>query len=43
DLDSVVQAMKDNHPYEEPAYDIYKLATRNLKLLHLLLITHYSN
>jgi len=25
DLDSVVQAMKDNHPYEEPAYDVYEL------------------
>jgi len=25
DLDSVIQAMKDNHPYEEPAYDVYEL------------------
>jgi len=28
DLESVVQAMKDNHPYEEPAYDIYELKTK---------------
>ena len=28
DLDSVVQAMKDNHPYEEPAYDIFELKTK---------------
>jgi dinuclear metal center YbgI/SA1388 family protein len=28
DLDSVIQAMKDNHPYEEPAYDIYELKTK---------------
>ena len=28
DLDSVVQAMKDNHPYEEPAYDVYELKTK---------------
>ncbi len=28
DLESVVQAMKDNHPYEEPAYDIYKLKAK---------------
>ena len=28
DLDSVVQVMKDNHPYEEPAYDIYELKTK---------------
>ena len=27
DLDSVIQVMKDNHPYEEPAYDIYELKT----------------
>ncbi len=27
DLDSVIQAMKDNHPYEEPAYDVYELFT----------------
>ncbi|MBA7696441.1 GTP cyclohydrolase 1 type 2 [subsurface metagenome] len=27
-LDSVVQTMKDNHPYEEPAYDIYELKTK---------------
>jgi len=25
DLDSVVQAMKNVHPYEEPAYDVYEL------------------
>jgi len=24
DLDSVIQAMKSVHPYEEPAYDIYE-------------------
>ncbi|GAH11862.1 unnamed protein product, partial [marine sediment metagenome] len=29
DLDSVVQAMKDNHPYEEPAYDVYELKTKS--------------
>jgi len=29
DLDSVIQAMKDNHPYEEPAYDIYELKTKS--------------
>ncbi|MCK4309183.1 MAG: Nif3-like dinuclear metal center hexameric protein, partial [Candidatus Atribacteria bacterium] len=28
DLDSVVRAMKDNHPYEEPAYDVYELKTK---------------
>jgi len=28
DLESVVQAMKDNHPYEEPAYDVYELKTK---------------
>ena len=28
DLDSVIQVMKDNHPYEEPAYDIYELKTK---------------
>ncbi|GAF71538.1 unnamed protein product [marine sediment metagenome] len=28
DLDSVVQAMKDNHPYEEPAFDVYELKTK---------------
>ena len=28
DLDSVVQAMKSVHPYEEPAYDIYELKTK---------------
>ena len=28
DLDSVIQAMKDNHPYEEPAYDAYELKTK---------------
>jgi len=28
DLDSVIQAMKDNHPYEEPAYDVYELKTK---------------
>lgn len=28
DLASVIQAMKDNHPYEEPAYDIYELKTK---------------
>ena len=27
DLDSVIQTMKDNHPYEEPAYDVYELLT----------------
>jgi len=26
-LDSVIQTMKDNHPYEEPAYDVYELKT----------------
>jgi dinuclear metal center YbgI/SA1388 family protein len=30
DLDSVVQVMKDNHPYEEPAYDVYELKTKPL-------------
>ena len=29
DLDSVIQAMKDTHPYEEPAYDIYELKTKS--------------
>jgi len=28
DLDSVVQAMKSVHPYEEPAYDAYELKTK---------------
>jgi dinuclear metal center YbgI/SA1388 family protein len=28
DLDSVVQAMKNVHPYEEPAYDVYELKTK---------------
>ncbi len=28
DLDSVIQTMKDNHPYEEPAYDVYELKTK---------------
>jgi len=28
DLDSVIQVMKDNHPYEEPAYDVYELKTK---------------
>jgi len=28
DLNSVVQAMKDAHPYEEPAYDVYELKTK---------------
>jgi len=28
DLDSVVQVMKDTHPYEEPAYDVYELKTK---------------
>lgn len=28
DLESVVQAMKDTHPYEEPAFDIYELKTK---------------
>ena len=28
DLESVVRAMKDNHPYEEPAFDIYELKTK---------------
>lgn len=28
DLESVVQAMKDNHPYEEPAFDVYELKTK---------------
>jgi len=28
DLDSVVQAMKNNHPYEEPAYDVYELKAK---------------
>jgi dinuclear metal center YbgI/SA1388 family protein len=28
DLNSVIQVMKDNHPYEEPAYDIYELKTK---------------
>ena len=28
DLNSVVQAMKSMHPYEEPAYDIYELKTK---------------
>ena len=26
-LDAVVAALKDAHPYEEPAYDVYVLAT----------------
>jgi len=29
DLESVVQAMKDTHPYEEPAYDVYELKTKS--------------
>ena len=29
DLESVVQAMKETHPYEEPAYDIYELKTKS--------------
>ena len=28
DLDSVIQAMKNAHPYEEPAYDVYELKTK---------------
>ncbi|HBY57630.1 MAG TPA: Nif3-like dinuclear metal center hexameric protein [Candidatus Atribacteria bacterium] len=28
DLESVIQAMKNAHPYEEPAYDVYELLTR---------------
>jgi len=28
DLDSVVQAMKSVHPYEEPAYDVFELKTK---------------
>ncbi|MBU4349216.1 Nif3-like dinuclear metal center hexameric protein, partial [bacterium] len=28
DLESVVQAMKDTHPYEEPAFDVYELKTK---------------
>ncbi|MEA2020873.1 MAG: Nif3-like dinuclear metal center hexameric protein [Candidatus Caldatribacteriota bacterium] len=28
DLDLVVQAMKNAHPYEEPAYDIYKILSK---------------
>ncbi|MBA7575617.1 hypothetical protein ES708_17448 [subsurface metagenome] len=28
DLDSVVRAMKDAHPYEEPAFDVYELKTK---------------
>ena len=28
DLESVVRVMKDTHPYEEPAYDIYELKTK---------------
>ena len=28
DLDSVIQAMKSVHPYEEPAYDVYELKTK---------------
>ena len=28
DLDSVTQAMKDKHPYEEPAYDVYEIKTK---------------
>jgi len=27
DLDLVIRVMKDNHPYEEPAYDVYELLT----------------
>ena len=27
-LDSVVEAIKANHPYEEPAYDVYELKTK---------------
>jgi hypothetical protein len=27
-LDAVVAALKDAHPYEEPAYDVYALVTR---------------
>jgi len=27
-LESVVQAMKDTHPYEEPAFDVYELKTK---------------
>jgi len=29
-LDSVIKAMKDVHPYEEPAYDIYRLKNENI-------------
>lgn len=29
DLESVIQAMKNAHPYEEPAYDIYELLTKS--------------
>jgi len=29
DLNSVVQAMKDAHPYEEPAYDVYELLAKS--------------
>ncbi|MEA2086565.1 MAG: Nif3-like dinuclear metal center hexameric protein [Candidatus Caldatribacteriota bacterium] len=28
DLESVIQAMKNAHPYEEPAYDVYELKTK---------------
>ena len=28
DLESVVQVMKDTHPYEEPAFDVYELKTK---------------
>ena len=28
DLESVVLAMKDTHPYEEPAFDVYELKTK---------------
>ena len=28
DLDSIIQAMKSVHPYEEPAYDVYELKTK---------------
>lgn len=29
DLEPVIQAMKNAHPYEEPAYDIYELLTKS--------------
>jgi len=36
DLDLVIQVMKDNHPYEEPAYDVYELLMESTSGIGLL-------